>query len=245
MKQAEMTRRGALRLSAKLGSGSVMAISPAGRLLAQPSIQMPDMPMRLTRRLSRGLRDGSAIVVTRNWRITFAPQARGIAINGEQTGVTVDAPPVLKTLTEIEANRSTAGMFPILLSPTGTIVAAGEMTSRTSIDAGMRQAVALFEQRKGSAQTKEEQIRVLARLRKTGTSLLDEMPGDLFYPSVTPLREVRSLNLPDGSTGEFEIGWEATHQTGSTLLKSARRKVITRIGSSIRISSEDWSLEAL
>lgn len=236
---------------ARLVVGGLVVTSAGSSLLAQPSsqikpaIQIPDTPMRLTRRLSRGLRDGAAIVVTRNWRVTFTPQARGIAINGEQTGVEVDAPPALKPLSEIEANRSTAGMFPILLSPTGTIVAAGEMTSQTSIDAGMREAAALFEQSNGSAQTKEEQIRVLAGLRQTGASLLDKMPGDLFYPSIMPLREVRSLDLPDGSKGEFEIGWEATHQTGSTLLKRARREVITRIGSSTRTSSEEWSLEAL
>lgn len=251
MKQAEMTRRDALRMGAQLGLGCVIAVGSAGSLLAQasiatkPAIQIPDAPMRLTRRLSRGLHDGAAIVVTRDWRVRFTAQARGIAITGEQTGVEVHAPPALKPLSEIEANRSTAGMFPILLSPTGTIVAAGEMTSRMSIEAGMREAETLFEQGHGSAQTKEKQMQVLARLRQTGASLLDEMPGDLFYPLITPVREVRSFDLPDGSKGDFEISWEATHQADSSLLKRARREIVTRIGSSTRTSSEEWSLEAL
>ena len=83
----------------------------------------------------------------------------------------------------------------------------------------------------------------MAQLQAAGSSFLDEMPGDLFYPSITPLREVRQVPLGEGMVGEFEIRWEASAKADTGLLENARREVITRIGESERRSSEDWLLE--
>ena len=223
-----------------IGSGAL----PLRPLWAQ-NVTLPKGACALTRRLSRGLRDGKAIVVTRTWRVTFAEQARGVAIAGEQMAVSVEAPPRLAPLTKIEEARSTKGIFPILLAPDGTIVAAGQSTSPSSVDAAIQTAQDLLEASGYADGSVAQQGAYMAQLQKAGSSLLDEMPGDLFYPSTKLLRDARQLALPDGTLGEFELTWEASVNEDTKLLETARRQVITRIGSSERRSSEEWSLTAL
>lgn len=208
-------------------------------------VRLPLATYRLTRRLSRGLRDGTAIIVTRSWNVSFARQARGFAITGEQSAVLVEAPEHLAPIAKIEEERSSEGMFPILLAPDGTIMAAGQSTSQASFNASVATAQDLLEQ-SGLAKGRVEQQGVyMAQLQKAGSSLLDELPGDLFFPSTAPFREVRKVALPDGGTGEFELRWVASVVEGTSRLDKAQREVITRIGSSERRSSEDWSLTPL
>ncbi|MDJ0978506.1 MAG: hypothetical protein QNI87_08205 [Erythrobacter sp.] len=211
-------------------------------LLAAQSVAWPSGTCTLTRRLSRGLRDGQAVVVTRSWRVTFAQQSRGVAVMGQQASVSVEAPPKLARLSQIERERSTHKMWPILLSPDGTIVAAGQLTTRASVNNAIKVAEAIFEEEGLSGDSAAQQARYLAQLQRAGSSLLDQLPGDLFCPSTTPFHDVRRVALPDGGYGEFEVNWRARAQEGSTLLDIARREVVTRIGESERRSSEDWSL---
>ena len=72
--------------------------------------------------------------------------------------------------------------------------------------------------------------------------MLDQMPGDLFFPSTTPVRETRKVPLGGGGFGEFELSWNASVQQDTNWLASARREVITRIGESERTSWEEWTL---
>jgi len=243
MIRQSLTRR---RLGLYSISALVIGLSafPLRSVLAQ-NVALPEGGCALTRRLSRGLRDGNAIVVTRTWRLTFAQQARGVAIAGEQMAVSVEAPPRLAPLAQIEEARSTEGIFPILLAPDGTIMAAGQSTSPSSFDAAIETAQSLLGASGYDDGNVAQQGIYMAQLQEAGSSLLDEMPGDLFYPSTTPLRDVRQLALPDGTFGEFELTWEASVDVSTRLLETARREVITRIGSSERRSSEEWSLTIL
>lgn len=200
--------------------------------------------MRLTRRLSRSLHDGKAIIVTRSWIIEFEALSQGAAISGEQVAVNVDAPPALARLSEIEASR-TSGLFPILLSPEGMLMAAGENTSQETIDQAIKAAQEYFKERGFSEADTAKQGLIMAQLQRVSGSLLDELPSDLFYPSTKPYREIRAIDLPDGGLGEFEVRWTATHQTDTALLATARREVITRVGESERSASEDWTLSPL
>ena len=226
---------------------SAIAASLVGlptQTLGAQNLFRPTGPATLTRRLSRGLRDGKAILVTRSWRIAFEAQARGIAVAGEQMSVSVEAPQQLEPLARIEEQRSTQNMFPILLGPDGTIMAAGQNTSRSSFDAAVETAQSILQQGGFGEDSVQQQGAYLAQLQEAGSSLLDELPGDLFYPSTEPFREARAVALPDGTQGAFEMTWIASAQEGSGLLKDARREVITRIGESERRSSEEWSLTA-
>ena len=219
------------------------ALVPLGLAQAATKVTSPTFPMLLTRKLSRGLRDGNAVVVTRQWRVEFSQESRGVTITGEQTAVSVSAPPALAQLAQIEEERATDGMFPILLSSDGVIMAAGENTSQASIDAALKAAEEVMMARGLAQASAAEQRQVMAQLQAAGSSFLDEMPGDLFYPSTTPLREVRQVPLGEGMVGEFEVSWEASAEAETGLLENARREVITRIGESERRSSENWRLE--
>lgn len=159
--------------------------------------------------------------------------------------MSVDAPPNLAPLSQIERERSTEGMFPILLGVDGTIMAAGNTTSSGSFESAITTATALLEEGGFSQDSVKQQALYMAQLQKAGSSLLDQLPGDLFYPSTDPFREVRALPLPDGGSGEFEFRWQASVQDDTALLKHAQREVITRIGESERRSSEEWTLTSL
>jgi len=242
MSKAGLTRRQTVRslplAVMSLGSASLIAIP----LSAAQGAILPPGPMLLTRRLYRGLHDGKAIVVTRSWRVQFAPSSQGIAITGEQVAVSVDAPPALAPLTRIEETRSTQGMFPILLSSSGVIMAAGASTSQASFNAALDAAEQMMRARGASTLSVAEQRRFMAEIQQAGSTLLDEMPSDLFYPSAIPVREVRQITLADGARGEFELRWTASPQEQGPWLGTARREIITRIDGDERRSSEDWTM---
>ena len=234
------------RQATLLALGAFVFAKPA--IAARTSTKDATLPAGdclLSRKLVRGLRDGNTITVTRGWRIEFARQSRGIAISGEQVSVTVEAPEKLSPIAKIERERSTKGLFPILLAPDGMIIAAGQNTAQSSVDETVRTAETLLSKQMGEADAAAKHARYLSNLQLAGSSLLDEMPGDLFYPSTETYREVRRVALPDGSTGEFEVSWEASAKAESGLLETARREVITRIGASERRSSEEWSLKGI
>lgn len=243
MKAPALSRRRAcvLAIGAMASGLAALPFSP----LRAWHLGKPHGACALTRRLSRGLRDGNAIVVTRSWRVTFNEQARGMAVAGEQISASVEAPPQLELLAKIEEERSTEGMFPILLGPDGTIMAAGQNTSRSSFDAAVETAQSLLQKGGFGEQRVQQQGAYMAQLQEAGSSILDQLPGDLFYPSSKPFHETKAVALPDGTKGAFELKWIASTQEGTRLLRTARREVITRIGQSERQSSEEWSLTLL
>ncbi len=239
-----LSRRCALRSAAGVGVGvGVFGLHSA--LYAAGPVTMPIGPMRLTRRLVRGLANGGAITVTRSWRVVFAAQSRGMAITGEQLDASVDAPPALAQLSKIEEERSTAGMFPILLSVEGIIMMTGEGTDTQSLAEAMDAARAIIAARRLPPEIKSQQRSILQQLETAGGTLLSTMPGDLFFPATQPRREREALILPDGAEGEFEINWEASTLPGTALLDRMQREVITRIGSSVRKSTETWTMAPL
>lgn len=237
------TRRHAITLA--IGSVSLGSSLLSKQVLAAKKVVCPTNPMLLRRELSRGLRDGKAIVVTREWRVEFNENGRGISVSGLQTSVSVEAPPALAKISEIERARSTQDMFPILLSQDGMILAAGEATSRASVEEAISAAADLMAEKGLSVQTVSEQRQFLVQLQQTGSSLLEQMPGDLFYPITAPLREIREIALPSGVAGEFEVLWSASAQAETGLLDRARREVITRINENERRSTETWTLRPI
>lgn len=243
MKALALTRRrasiAALRSVALFG-----AVIPSS-LRGARGVLLPTSACLLTRCLVRGLRDERSITVTRGWQIKFSRQARGLAISGEQVSVSVDAPARLAAIAKIEQERSTKGLFPILLGPDGKIMAIGQNTAEENVDAAVELAQQILDTKTPQTNGPSQHAAYLAQIQDAGSSVLDEMPGDLFFPSTAPFREVRRIVLPDGSSGSFEMRWQASTQDGSGLLKAARREVITRIGESARKSSEEWSLEMI
>lgn len=234
----------------RVALGTFLGLGVAGTMIprtvfAQSPLELPAQPLALTRRIERSLRGGDHVRVERSWQVGFAHQGQGIAVSGSQTGVNVDAPPSLAPIAAIEQARSTADMWPILLTGSGLIVAAGSGSRDEDVSRAVRVAGDMIASRPVPAAQREREIAFLAQLARAGSSLLDRLPDDLFFPTIGPMRSVRSIDLPGGLRGEFELSYEATAVPGNRWLKSATREVVTRLGGSQQTAREEWILSAL
>ncbi|MDJ0641574.1 MAG: hypothetical protein QNJ15_02045 [Erythrobacter sp.] len=217
------------------------ATAPAALRAAQ-AINIPKRPMRLLRRLERGMRGGALITVEREWRIEFNVQGSGFAIVGEQVSAKVDAPTHLAPLADLERSRSTAGMFPILLVSNGSIAATGDFTKPHDVATALKTAKMMIAERSIPSRAKSQQLQYLTSLQSAGASFLNRLPPDLFFPTSEPFHSIRPVSLPDGLVGEFEVTYRAQPFLGYGWLKRAERRVLTRVGNSERQSRETWSM---
>lgn len=202
----------------------------------------PPRPMRLSRRLERSLRGGANLVVRRSWQINFGSQGQGISITGVQLDARVDAPNSLAPIAAIEQSRSTEDMWPMLLSGEGRILAAGIGTLEEDMAAAVHEAERIIIRRPLPASEREVQLQYLAELGRAGSSLLDTMPDDLFFPASPPMRSSQTVELPSGLTGQFEVTYEAACAPARSWLERAERQVITRVGATEQKASEVWEL---
>lgn len=236
-------RRAALTMVAgAVGAVGASLLAPAAALRAGEALALPPAPMVLQRRLERGLGDGAAITVEREWSVGFARQGSGVAVSGLQAAVRIDAPPSLAHLAGIEAQRSTDAMFPILLSDRGVIVAGGQFVLQLDLDRAIDEAEQIIARQPAARGVKEDQLFFLALLQRSAGRLLDHLPADLFYPASLSARSVREIALPDGTVGEYDVRYEALRAVDAQWLGRAEREVVTRIGPSVRRSREMWSL---
>lgn len=222
-----------------LASGSVVRSAP---LFGAGRVSYPKSTMRLSRRIVRELHDGKAIIVSRLWHIQFEPQGSGLSIKGHQRSVSVDAPEKLAPLIEIEKRRSTDEMWPILISEGGMILAAGTETHASDIDAAIQAAEQILAQRGDNAEQRNHHRRYMAQLQQAGTSLLERLPPDLFFPVGRTSETARSIQLPDGSMGEFAVSYETEIADGGGWMSRAKREVTTRVSGDERRSIEVWEM---
>jgi hypothetical protein len=180
--------------------------------------------------------------VARSWQIDFAGQSQGSAITGRQLDAKVNAPSTLSAIAALEEGRSTGDMFPILLSGEGAILAAGIYMQEEDVADAVRQAEAVLADQGDAATTDARHRRYLVRMQQAGASLFEQLPTDLFFPLGEPFRSVREVALPDGTTGELEVLYEASCAAGNKWLDRAVRQVITLIGYSQRRYIEEWGL---
>ncbi len=212
------------------------------RALAGTRVAIPDGPMVLSRTLERSLSDGASIAVSRSWQVEFESQGRAVAINGMQVHVEVAAPDNLARLAEIEKARSTADMWPILLSENGRVMASGGELGEADLAAAMREAETIIASRNIDAAQQAAQMQYLAAMTRAGSSVLDTLPGDLFFPENTPMHTVREVNLPGGLKGEFELRYSAVSTSQHGWLDRAQREVITRVERTEQRAAEEWRM---
>lgn len=232
-------------LAGLIGAGVAGSLAAIARPLvaADTALALPGGAMLLERELVRELSDGAAITVRRGWEIGFARQARGILISGAQVSVSVEAPPNLAKLAEIEQRRSTQSMFPILLSETGLILSSGSAPAApASLSAALRAAEEVIARQTRSGAQRDSLLRYLAEIHRAGSSQFETMPADLFFPAATPVRQVESIALPDGIAGEFTLQWEARAAPDARWLAEGERQIVTRIDGLERRSREFWHL---
>lgn len=233
-------------LAALLGMGAAGGLAHAvGPLVAAPlmPLRLPDAPLRLQRRLERMLGDGMTLSVERSWEVRFARQGRGIVLNGAQIAAAVNAPPNLAELAQIEQRRDTSAMFPLMLTETGLILSPRSAPSADeALAAALRTAEAMIDRQPAPADARERSRAYLGVIHKAGSSRFETLPADLLFPVGTPVERRETIALPDGLTGSFTLLYAAQAQTGAPWLDHAERRVVTRIGTLERVSSERWSL---
>ena len=211
-------------------------------LRAHAQLRLPEGLLTLTRQLTRDLRDGKRITVTRQWAVTFQRNARSIKVSGCQTSVRVDAPDKLRRLAQIEEERDASGLFPIILSEDGTIMMGGREDDDAALTKAVEAARAMIAGSNRSAPDKAAAQQHLATMQRASQPILDTMPKDLFFPQNALIHDVRPVSLPDGGTGEFELTYSARAAEGAQWLSRAERRITTRLGADERHSSEVWTL---
>ena len=238
-----ITRRGALSGAM---AGAVIGLSGTSwPAFAAHGLTVPRKPMRLMRRIDRGMRDGAVLTVEREWQIEFANHAAGFSITGNQISARVDAPQALRSIARLEEARSTSAMFPILLNATGAIASTGELEQTDEVLEAVREAEAIIARRPIPASAKAQQLQYMLQLQRASASVLDRMPKDLFFPHTQPSRTVQPVKLPDGQEGEFELVYAAQTAKNNAWLGRVERRIVTRIEQSERRSSEVWAMTTI
>lgn len=209
---------------------------------ANGELKLPGAPMILHRTLRRGLRAGVDIVVQREWTISFLEQPGGALVTGRQLSATVDAPPEIAAIAEVERARDTSSMFPIELTGIGRIAGIGPFEPQSDVTQAVRAAEKLIAGATLAGSEREQALRQLGQIQSVGGSMLDRLPPDLFFPVPADFREVQPVALPDGSQGEFELLYRAAADPAGGWLEALDRTVITRLAGSERHSAESWTM---
>lgn len=215
--------------TAVLPFAALNASAPAAQ--APASFAPPQTRLVLTRTLHSPLADGKEIVSRRSYELRIAPDGLDYRIDGTLIDSKVDAPAPLGFLAELERNRPDTGLFPLRLDSRGLLLAPGERPASDSI----HRAAAHVEQRiPGSARA--DSAGFVKAVENSGSTT--RWPEDLFV-SRTGLRTNRqAVTLPDGTKGHVTIEIEVTRPSDTQTL--VERRVITEIGSSRRMTREEW-----
>ena len=209
---------------------------------ATPVAYAPEGQYMLTRELTRGLGNGKTVVVTRRWLCDFVSSESGIRVSGEQVHFDVEAPEVLAPIAEIERKRVVTGFLPATLDQYGRLTNTQQETADRDVRAAIDQALLLYKQKSADVEVQKLASEFLRDLSQAGAQMLSKVQPDLFFPEPGEHREDRTLELPNGDVGSFEVTLTAEAYQRTRLLKLVSRKVVTRIADSERLSSENWSM---
>lgn len=203
----------------------------------------PSVPMVLSRTVVRELSGGQQVVVQRRYRVQFLPDGDGFLLTGTPIDVSVEVPPILARLGDMERQRSELGPFPMLLDRHGLI---------NSTDAGKGANMLARKDSQQAAQGVINAATMPASRKHEGEQLLGQLaidprtspwPADLFVASNGERRQHRTVALPDGSQGEIDVLLKVGQLLSCGLPASFERVITTQLAGTRRISREMWSLE--
>lgn len=224
---------------------AIASPAPAATAPGAAAFVPPAAPLILVRELRRPLPGGKEIVTRRRYSVTFAAQDGGYRVDGTLIDVSVDAPPALGPLAEIERQREDR-VFPLHLDAQGLIVERGggaparsRAVDRAARMAGARIAAARLpeaERRTGTA--------FAEAVAAPSTVALTAWPTDLFHPHPGERQETRRVPLPDGGEGTVTTVLETQPATPGASLDSVRRTVVSEFAGTTRTTIETWHVEA-
>jgi hypothetical protein len=205
----------------------------------------PQSPMVLSRTVIRELSGGQQIVVKRSFRVQFVPSADGFILTGTPIDVSVQVPPMLARLGDLERQRSDLGPFPIRIDGQGLIhsSADGQSADMTARQSGRQLGQKMIEATPMPAERKREGTQLLGQLATDPRT--SPWPTDLFVARDGERRQHRSVALADGSQGEVEVLLKVDKWLPSGIPAQFERVVTTELAGTRRVSRELWSLEPL
>ncbi len=227
---------------------SAAAILPLAALSFAPPAAMattisPFLPsgeaMVLTRVLRRPLPGGIEISTARSYEIRFVREEDGYRIEGDLIGVQVDVPKQFEALAALERARPDPGMFPMRIDAGGRLVASGKRNATPAASEAGRIAQAMVPAGLAPAEARDASAFIS---QSTVSPVQTAWPDELFKPAPGKRSNVQVVPLPDGKTGEVSVEIEANVDAGTGLVRSLRREVTTRVGGSMRVTIETWTL---
>ena len=203
-------------------------------------VTFPTGTLTLRRSLERGLGENAAIVVHREWNCRFLPDDGGAVIDGRQVWVDVEAPAPLAALAKVEREREVTGLFPMSLGRDGRITAWSGREA--GLEAALNEARDFMERHIPSPSEAEDAKRYLATMSQTAAAAVSQVPRDLFYPQTGERHMQRTIELPGGGQGSYEVTISASARQQDGLLENSERRIVTKLGNSHRTSRERWSI---
>lgn len=211
---------------------------------SRASFAPPSGPMVLSRTVIRELSDGKQIVVKRSFRVQFVASGNGYLLTGAPLGVTVDVPPVLEGLADLERKRSEPGPFPLMVDSRGVInTESAESPDRKARESARRMGSSLLQAAALPEQTKRETIQLLGNMASDPRS--SPWPIDLFNAKDAERHMHRSVALADGSQGEVDVVLRVEKWLPCGMPALFERVITTDLSGTRRVSREVWSLEPL
>lgn len=228
----------ALMLLMAAQGSTALAAAPQPAIYSPPHAQL-----LLVRTLYRPLPGGKAIVTRRSYAVRIVPDGAGYRVDGELVQATVDAPPSLAALAEIEQRRPDIGMFPIMLDALGQIQGGGNVQSDGSLG---RAATIAAERIGGSGLPAVDMLQAQAFVKQLAArNPRSQWPVDVFNPAPGKRDESRMIALPGGREGHvtIEIAAQGADKTGQLAL--LERVVTTDLGGDTRMTREQWQLSRM
>lgn len=199
--------------------------------------------MVLSRTVIRELSGGEQVLVKRRFRVQFLPDGEGFVLTGVPIDVSVEVPPVLARLGDLERKRIELGPFPISLNRQGLIhiATAPTDTSLLARKVGQEAAVAMIGSASMPALRKHEGVQLVGHLATDPRTT--PWPTDLFAASNGERRQHRIVALSDGSQGEVDVLLKVSRLLPCGIPASFERVITTQLAGTKRISREMWTLE--
>jgi hypothetical protein len=230
-----------------VGAAAILPIAAIAAAQAPPepssairgAFQPAPTPMLLTRTLRHVLHDGQAVVTRRSYRVRFAPDGNGFRLDGTLAEVTVEAPPGLEALADLERKRPDTGMFPMRLDVTGMIVPAPDAPPSPSQRQALRIAASEVAMMNLAPDETEQAQSFVGQFQ--ARPYRTPWPQDLFHPAPGSRHEERVVPLAGGVQGHITTDIDVSADAAG-LLSAFRRKVTTDLGGDTRVVLEEWTL---
>jgi hypothetical protein len=203
----------------------------------------PAEQLILSRTVIRELSDGKQIKVTRRYAVQFAATESGFQLDGKLVDVSVDVPPLLGGLAEIERKREETGMFPVRIDSSGTILAGqqGAQVDRSARDEMTAKASYVLA---GTGMPKENlQLGTRFVSQTMQAPPRSSWPADLLRIQPGEHRQSRIVALASGEEGRIEVVTRVDSLLPCGLPRTIERTVTTVLAGSRRVSREIWAFQ--